>query len=419
MAFCYRTDFPALGSHEMEDGQTSSHPLAYLDNAATTHKPSAVLETVEGYYRDCNANPYRGVYRTSVASTRLYEGSRNIVADFIGAQANEIVFTRNTTEAINLVAYSYALENLGPDDEIALPISEHHSNLVVWQQVCKRTGARLVYMHPDENGRLRDDEIERAIGPATKLVAVAHVSNVLGTVFPVSRIAARAHEMRAVVVADCAQSVAHRPLDVRELGCDFAAFSGHKMYGPMGIGVLYARADLLESMAPFMFGGEMIDSVREFHSTFEEGPKRFEAGTPNVAGAIGLAAAIDYLQRIGFDEIERIERELVTRLLDGMRAIESVRLYGNPYPTLDRNGVVAFNVLGANAQDVALVLDSQNIAIRSGAHCAQPLHRKLGTETSCRVSPCFYNTPEEIDRFLNAIEGARRAISRRIMSMFP
>ena len=418
MNSCYYKDFPALCALDGEPGCTPPS-LAYLDNAATTHKPSAVLETVEGYYRDCNANPYRGVYRTSAASTRLYEGSRNIVADFVGADASEIVFTRNATEALNLVAVCYALERLSEGDEIALPISEHHSNLVVWQRVCEKTGAKLVFLYPDENGRLRDGEMEDKIGPATKLVAIAHISNVLGTVFPIEKITALAHSMGAVVVLDCTQGVAHRPLDVRKLDVDFAAFSGHKMYGPMGIGVLYAKADLLESMPPFLLGGEMIDTVQDLHSTFESGPKRFEAGTPNVAGAVGLAAAIDYLNRIGFEEIEEIERSLTTRLLDGMRSIDSVRIHGNPYATLDRSGVVAFGVAGTHPQDIALVLDARNIAIRSGSHCAQPLHRRLGIEMSCRVSPCFYNTPEQIDRFLDAVGEARRTISRRIMSVFP
>lgn len=414
----YRKDFPAL---DAACGQPARqrYPLAYLDNAATTHKPSAVLDAVEGYYRECNANPYRGTYRSSVVSTGLYEGSRTIVADFIGARADEVIFTRNATEALNLVARCYAIDELGPGDEIVLSLSEHHSNLVPWQQVCKKTGASLTYLRPDENGRIRDEEIDRAIGPATKLVALAHVSNVLGTVFPIEKIAARAHDVGARIVCDCAQSAAHRPLDVKELGIDFAAFSGHKMYAPMGIGVLYADRELLEAMQPLLFGGEMIDSVHAYDSTFETGPKRFEAGTPNVAGAIGLAAAIDYLGRIGFDEIGRIEHELATRLLDGLRAIDSVRILGNPYATLDRSGVVSFTVSGAHPQDIALVLDSENIAIRSGSHCAQPLHRALGIEASCRVSPCFYNTPEDIDRFLNATEDARRTISRRIMSVFP
>ena len=418
MNACYYKDFPALCAREGEIGYTSN-PLAYLDNAATTHKPSIVLETVEGYYRECNANPYRGTYRTSIVSTQLYEGSRSIVAHFIGADAEEIVFTRNATESLNLVACSYALDNLAPGDEIVLPLSEHHSNLVTWQQVCEKTGAKLVYMRPDENGRLRDDEIEQKITGATKLVALAHVSNVLGSVFPVEKIVQQAHGVGAVVVLDCAQSAARLPLDMGALDVDFAAFSGHKLYAPMGIGVLYAKRELLGQMKPFLFGGEMIDSVREYHSTFESGPKRFEAGTPNVAGALGLATAIDYIQRIGFDEIMRIEHELATRLLDGMRAIDSVRILGNPYATMDRTGVVAFTVAGAHPQDIALVLDGENIAIRTGSHCAQPLHRALGIESSCRVSPCFYNTPAEIDRFLNTIESVRRTISRRIMSVFP
>ncbi|WP_139652818.1 aminotransferase class V-fold PLP-dependent enzyme [Raoultibacter phocaeensis] len=418
MDSCYYKDFPALGAFEGELGYTSN-PLAYLDNAATTHKPSIVLQTVEGYYRECNANPYRGTYRTSVASTQLYEGSRSIVAHFIGADADEIVFTRNATESLNLVAYSYALDTLAPGDEIVLPISEHHSNLVVWQHVCEKTGAKLVYMRPDENGRLRDEEIEQKITGAAKIVACAHVSNVLGSVFPIEKIVEKAHSVGAVVVLDCAQSAAHLPLDLSALDVDFAAFSGHKLYAPMGIGVLFAKRELLGQMKPFLFGGEMIDEVREYRSTFENGPKRFEAGTPNVAGALGLATAIDYVQRIGFDEIGRVERQLATHLLDGMRAIDSVRIIGNPYATLDRTGVVAFTVDGAHPQDIALVLDGENIAIRTGSHCAQPLHRSLGLESSCRVSPCFYNTTAEIDRFLDTIESVRRTISRRIMAVFP
>lgn len=416
----YRTDFPTLtASEDTGKDSGSDRSIAYLDNAATTQKPSSVLRATDYYYRHCNANPYRGVYQRCRTSTKLYEAARHVVADFIGADQEEIVFTRNTTEALNIVAYCYALDRLGPGDEIALPRSEHHSNLVPWQFVCKKTGATLTFLELDGNGRLAPGEVERKIRPATKIVAIAQASNVLGTVFPLPAVIARARDVGAVTVLDCAQSVAHRQLDVHALGADFAAFSGHKMYAPMGIGVLYARRSLLETMTPFLYGGEMIDQVQGRESTFETGPKRFEAGTPNVAGAIGLAAAIDYVQNIGFETIRRIEHALTVRLLDGMRSLKTVTLYGNPLPDDDRSTVVSFNVRGADPQDVAFMLDERHIEVRSGAHCAQPLHRSLGIETSCRVSPCFYNTPREIDRFLEGIEGVRHNITRHVVSMFP
>lgn len=414
----YRSDFPALLETTARKGHDAL-PIAHLDNAATTQKPSAVIDALSHYYRQLNASPYRGVYQTSRTSTKLYEAARCVVADFVGASAGEIVFTRNTTESLNLIAYSYALDHLKAGDEIALLRSEHHSNLVPWQFVCHKTGARLVFLELDGDGRLASGEIEKKIRPATKLVAMAQVSNVLGTVFPVDEMVRRAHEMGAVVVLDCAQSIAHRPTDLRALDVDFAAFSGHKMYAPLGIGVLYGRQELLDTMSPFLFGGEMIEDVYDRQATFETGPKRFEAGTPNVSGAIGLAAAIDYLQRIGFNEIERVERNLTVRLLDGMRSVESATVHGNPQPADDRGTVVSFNIEGTHPQDVAFMLDERGIEIRSGSHCAQPLHRRLGIEASCRVSPCFYNTPEEIDRFLSVIEDVRRTVSRHILSIFP
>ena len=414
-----RSDFPALAA-----AGAASHrrrkPLAYLDNAATTQKPTCVIEALDRVYRAGTANPYRGAYRLSEDVTRLYEGARAVVARFVGADADEIVFTRNATEAINLIAHSFALAPgaLGPGDEIVLPISEHHSNLVVWQQVCRRTGARLVYLRPGADGRLSSEELSAKIGPATKIVACAQVSNVLGTVFPVERIIARAHEVGAVVVLDCAQGVAHLPVDARALDADFIAFSGHKMYGPFGIGVLFAARACMDRMDPFLFGGEMIDAVYERVATFESGPKRFEAGTPNVEGAVGLAAAAEYVSQLGFERIRLIERGLAERVLSGLGAIESVRIIGNRTADADRLGVVAFTVEGTEPDDVARVLDDAGVAIRSGTHCAQPLHRALDLEATCRVSPCFYNTPDEIDRFLEAVAGARRAIvSRRVMTM--
>ncbi|WP_334098349.1 SufS family cysteine desulfurase [Gordonibacter pamelaeae] len=414
----YREDFPALRFPEKRRG-CSEYPSVYLDNAATTHKPSIVLDALGSFYRSYNANPYRGPYRASVVSTQLYEGARAVVADFVGADTGEIVFTRNTTEGINLIAHSWALDRLRPGDEVAIPRSEHHSNLVVWQRVCKRRGAQLVYLELDEEGRLKAEEIECKIGSRTKLVACAHISNVLGSVYPVGEIIAHAHDVGAAVLLDCAQSAAHRPLDLHALDADFAAFSGHKLYGPMGIGVLYIKRDLMDGLQPFLLGGEMVESVFDFHATFENGPRRFEAGTPSVPEALGLAAATSYVKKVGWDNIRSVEDGLTERLLSKMGTVDGVRIYGNPCAAQDRSSIVSFNVAGVHPQDVALALDAQGIAVRSGAHCAQPLHRALGIEASCRVSPCLYNTPEEIDAFIDALEGVRRRIARHIMSVFP
>lgn len=414
----YAKDFPLLALKQ-NTSDTGVPPYAYLDNAATTQKPAVVLEAIEAFYEHYNANPYRGVYQASRETTKLYETARLIVAEFIGASADSVVFTRNTTEALNIVAFSYALEQLHAGDHVVIPISEHHSNLVIWQQVCTRTGAELVYMHPDSQGRLTEQELEKTITNKTKIVALAHVSNVLGSVYPVKKITKLAHSVGAVVVLDCAQSVAHTPLDLKDLDVDFAAFSGHKMYAPMGIGVLYGKSELLQSMLPFLYGGEMIDEVFQSHSTYEAGPKRFEAGTPNVEGALGLATAIDYLQSIGLETIRSLEHELKQLLLEGLRSLDTIDIYGNSHPNDDRSLVVAFNVEGAAPNDVAYILDTSNIAIRSGTHCAQPLHRWLGIKDSCRVSPCFYNTPHEISRFLEVLSDARRQITRNIMTFFP
>lgn len=411
-------NFPLLVSKKESPG-LSDKPYVYLDNAATTHKPSVVLEAIEGYYQEHNANPYRGAYQLSTFSTKLYESAREFVADFIGASKNEVIFTRNTTEALNIVAFSYALNILSKGDQIALPISEHHSNLVIWQQICDRVGATLVYMYPDKQGRLSEEEITRAITEKTKLVAFAHVSNVLGSINPVEAIVKRAQEVGAITVLDCAQSVAHMPLDLHSLNVDFAAFSGHKMYAPMGIGVLYAKSDRLEEMTPFLFGGEMIDEVYDHSSTFEEGPKRFEAGTPNVEGALGLATAMHYLHSIGFETISTIEKALSARLIDGMQSMDDLVIYGNNRAESDRSGVIAFNIKGTQPSDVAYIFDTENIAIRSGSHCTHPLHRFLGIRDSCRASLCFYNTTEDIDRFLDVLTKVRRQISQHIMTFFP
>lgn len=411
-----RKAFPSLARI---DAGRADRPLAYLDNAATTQTLGTVLDAVHHTGIDVCANPYRGVYQESREVTKLYEASRSEVARFIGAAPGEVVFVRNATEALNIVATSWAEHALQPGDEIALPISEHHSNLVIWQRVCCRTGAKLVYLRLDEHGRLTDDELDRAIGPRTRVVAIAHTSNVLGTVFPLEKVTQAAHAVGAVVVADCAQASAHHALNLRELDVDFAAISGHKMYGPAGIGVLYAKTALLAHMEPFLLGGEMVDEVWDRASTYQSGPRRFEAGTPNVAGAFGLAVACAWLENVSFPAIEARERALTERLLAGMGDISGLRVFGNPAPADDRAGVVAFTLEGVDPIDAAYAFDKQNVAVRAGSHCAQPLHRRLGVESTCRASVALYTTEREIDRFLEAAEHVRERTCRTVMAHLP
>lgn len=398
----YLNDFPIL--QEKVNGKR----LVYLDNAATTQKPLSVLKAVEEYYRCENANPYRGLYRLSVQATQAYENARHTVAEWIGAgDDSEIIFTRNATESLNLVAYSYGLPFLREGDEITLSVLEHHSNLVPWQMVAKAKGVKLNFLYPDASGHLTDEEIEKKITPNTRVVAVTYVSNVLGTVNPAAKIIDAAHRAGAVVVLDCAQSVPHFPLNVGELDVDFVAFSGHKMLAPMGIGVLYGKKALLEKMPPFLTGGEMIEYVYEQDATFAELPQKFEAGTPNVGGAVGLAEAIRYLQKVGYDTIQKTEAELLAYALQGLAAIPHVSVYGDKVGTRDRCGVIAFNVDGVHPHDVATILNEDGVAIRAGHHCAQPLMRYLGINAACRLSLYFYNTKEDIDIFLEGLKKVR------------
>ena len=395
----YLEDFPILG-------EKNGRRVAYLDNAATTQKPLPVLAAIENYYREENANPYRGLYDLSVRATQANENARIRVQKFINAaRPEEIIFTRNATEALNLVAYSYALRFLRAGDEIVLPVSEHHSNLLPWQQAAARTGAKLVYLYPDENGMYADSELEEKIGPRTKIVAAACVSNVLGTVLPVEKMIRLAHQNGAVAVLDCAQSVPHFKLDVQALDADFAAFSGHKMLGPMGIGVLYGKKEWLEKMPPFLFGGEMIEYVTEQESTFAPLPHKFEAGTPNVEGAVGLEAAIAYLDKVGYEAIAKTERELLDYTLAGLAEIPHVKVYGDHGKPCC--GVISFNVEEVHPHDVASILDGDGVAIRAGHHCAQPLMRYLGVNATCRASFYFYNTKDDADRFLAALKKVR------------
>ena len=418
-------DVSAVGAQFslVEAGRKMKRPLAYLDNAATTHKPECVLAAQEYFYRWANANADRGVYPLAELSTELYEKARCMAAAFVGAADDEIVFTSGATAALNLVAYAYGASRLTSGDEVVLTVAEHHSNLLPWQAVAKFTGAKLVYLLPDEEGRISDEEIAAKVGSRTKIAAVAHVSNVLGSVQPVRRIADAVHAFGGVLVADCAQSVAHLPVDARALGADFLAFSGHKMFAPMGTGVLYGRRELLEGMEPLLRGGGMIESVFEQSAVFASVPTRFEAGTPNIAGAVGLAEAMRFILELGYDAVRDHEQQLLKRLLAGLAAIPGVRVHGmaraddafGDHAPL-RCGVVSFNVAGVDANDVAAALARDNVAIRAGAHCAEPLVRFLGERATCRVSLALYNTEEDVDRFLDSVEHAKRTVSRMLMA---
>ena len=398
----YLKDFPILGE-KRGDGKR----LVYLDNAATTQKPLSVIRAVDDYYRFSNANPHRGLYGLSIRATQMYEDARSAARKFINAEKDaEVLFTRNASESLNLVAYSYGLNFIKGGEEIVLPVSEHHSNLLPWQMVARRNGAVLRYLYPDPDGTLPERELDK-IGPRTALVAIAQVSNVLGTVYPIAEVVRRAHAAGAVVVLDAAQGVPHYPLDVRKLDVDFAAFSGHKMLAPMGIGVLYGKEELLEKMPPFLTGGEMIDSVSETDATFAPLPQKFEAGTQNVGGAVGLNAAIDYLKDVGYDTIEKTEHGLLAYALDGMAEIPHVTVYGDRTAGDRRCGVISFNVEGVHPHDVATVLDSDGVAVRAGHHCAQPLLAYMGINATCRASLYFYNTREDIDAFLASLRKVR------------
>lgn len=393
----YRKDFPILRNSD----------TIYFDNAATAQRPEPVLEAVRKFDETTNANPLRGLYSWSLGATELYQGARHRVAELLGAEDDcEIIFTRNTTESINLVAYAYALSRLQAGDEIALTIMEHHSNLLPWQMVCKKTGAKLVFLEPDKEGTIPEEEIISKIGERTKIAACCQVSNVLGVTNPVKKIADRAHSFGAVVVVDAAQSVPHIPVKVKEIGADFLAFSGHKICAPMGIGVLYGRRNLLEEMDPFLRGGEMIEYVTRESATYAPLPAKFEAGTVNASGAVGLGAAIDYIQKVGYSEIAAQEKHLTRLLMEEMQRIPYVTVYGSKDPE-KHCGIVTFNIEGCHPHDVASVLDAEHICIRAGHHCAQPLMQYLGVNATARASLYFYNTEEEVMRFVKALREVR------------
>ena len=395
----YREDFPILKANES---------LVYLDSAATTQKPFSVIEKMKEYYFEENANPHRGLYDLSVKATKAYEDAREKVAKFIGANSSkEIIFTRNTSESLNLVAMTYGKMVINEGDEIVISILEHHSNLIPWQRLAKEKGAVLKYLYLD-NYRITSEEIESKITSRTKIVAITHVSNALGIKTPVEEVVKKAHSVNAVVILDCAQSIPHGRIDVQELDVDFIAFSGHKMLAPMGIGVLYGKESLLEITPPFLTGGEMIEYVTEYDVTYAPLPQKFEAGTPNVSGAVGLAAAIDYIESIGYETIRRIEENLIQYAMDKLEKIPFVEIYGN----LDeeRTGVIAFNIVDVHPHDTSSILDGEGIAIRAGNHCAQPLMKYLGVPSTCRASFYFYNTREDVDKFIESLGKVRRVL---------
>ncbi|AWO74863.1 MULTISPECIES: cysteine desulfurase [Geobacillus] len=397
-----RALFPIL--HQDVNG----HPLVYFDSAATSQKPLPVIEALDRYYREYNSNVHRGVHTLGTKATDAYEGAREKVRRFLNAQsAQEIIFTRGTTAALNLVAASYGRANVKEGDEIVITYMEHHSNLIPWQQLAKQTGATLKYIPMQEDGTIDLRDVEATVTEAAKIVAIAHVSNVLGTINPVREIARLAHERGAVVVVDAAQSAPHMKVDVQELDCDFLALSGHKMCGPTGIGVLYGKKKWLEQMEPVEFGGEMIDFVELYDSTWKELPWKFEGGTPIIAGAIGLGAAIDFLEQVGLDAIAAHEHELAQYALERMADIDGVTVYGPK----ERAGLVTFNIEGVHPHDVATVLDAEGVAIRAGHHCAQPLMKWLGVTATARASFYLYNTKEEIDRFIAALQKAKEYFS--------
>ncbi len=400
MSNAFKKDFPIFNAEINKD-------LIYFDNAATTQKPKCVIDAIERYYSKNNANPLRGLYDLSGRATEEYENSRHTIAKFLNAKDCEIIFTRNASESLNVVAYTWGLANINKDDEIAVSITEHHSNILPWQMIAKAKGAKIVYLEPDKiSGEFSDKELTK-INSRTKLVAIAQVSNVLGITHPVKKIVSLAHQNGAICVVDGAQSVPHMKVDVKDIDADFFVFSGHKICGPMGIGVLYGKLDLLENMPPFMRGGEMIEYVTRDDATWAEVPHKFEAGTVNAGGAVGLASAIRYVESIGFDKIVEHDNRLASLLMEGLSSNPHVKIIGNPDP-LKHCGIVTFTIDGVHPHDIASLLDTEKIAIRAGHHCAQPLGAYLGVPATARASMYFYNDEEEVYRFIDAVSRVRK-----------
>ena len=399
-----RKDFPIFENRD----------IVYLDSGATTQRPIQVIDAIDNFYKKNNANPHRGAYSLSIDATNEYENTRAKIAKFINApKAEQIIFSKNASESLNLIAYSYGLTNLKKDDEVVISIMEHHSNLVPWQFVTKQTESKLSYMYINDNFELSIDEIRKKITDKTKIVGITHVSNVLGTINPVKDIIDYAHKKGAVVVLDASQSIPHMKIDVQELDADFVVFSGHKMLAPLGIGVLYGKEELLNKMPPFLMGGDMIEYVYEQNTTFAPLPNKFEAGTQNVEGVVGLGAAIDYINQVGYNTIQEIEESVVNYALDELSKLEFIDLYTTKNRP-NHSAVISFNIRGIHPHDVASILDSCGVCVRSGNHCAQPLMRFLGIDSTCRASFYFYNNKEDVDKLVEALKKAYKKFEKYI-----
>ena len=401
----FKKDFPILNEKQ----------ITYLDSGATTQKPEQVINAIDEYYKTTNANVHRGAYSLSVEATAKYEEAREKVARFINSlSAEQVIFSKNATESLNLIAYSYGMEKLKKDDEIVLSIMEHHSNLVPWQKVAKTTGAKLNYMYINDEFEISDEEIENKITDKTKIVGITHVSNVLGTINNVKKIIKQAHKKGAIVIIDASQSIPHMKIDVQDLDCDFLVFSGHKMLAPLGIGVLYGKKQLLNDMTPFLMGGDMIEYVYEQETTFATLPNKFEAGTQNIEGVIGLAAAIDYIENIGYERIAQIENEVVNYAREELSKLEFIELYLTPNKQ-NHSSVISFNIKGVHPHDVASILDTYGVCVRSGNHCAQPLMRYLGIDSTCRASFYLYNTKEDVEKLVEVLNKAYEMFKKYIV----
>lgn len=400
----FKDEFPILQERK----------ISYLDSGATTQKPQCVIDAIESYYKECNANPHRGAYSLSIEATEKYESTREKIAKFINARnREEIIFSKNATESLNLIAYSYGLDNLKKDDEVVLSIMEHHSNLVPWQYVTKKTNSKLKFMYINKDYELSKEEIESKITDKTKVVGITHVSNVLGTINNVKEIIKYAHKKGAVVIVDASQSIPHMKIDVQDLDADFLVFSGHKMFAPLGIGVLYGKKELLNKMTPFLMGGDMIEYVYEQNTTFAPLPNKFEAGTQNVEGVIGLGSAIDYIEKIGYKEIQNVEEAITKYAVNELSKLDFLELYITPHLE-NHSTVISFNIKGVHPHDVASILDSNGVCVRSGNHCAQPLLRYLEMDSTCRASFSIYNTKEDVDNLVEALKKAYKMFEKYI-----
>lgn len=398
----FKDDFPIFKNRD----------IAYLDSGATTQKPKMVIDAINNFYERNNANPHRGAYSLSIDATAVYEDTRKKIANFINARfSEEIIFSKNASESLNLIAYSYGLDNLKKGDDVVISIMEHHSNLVPWQYATKKTNSNLKYLYINDEFEISQQEIEEKITDNTKIVGITHVSNVLGTINKVKEIIKYAHKKGAIVIVDASQSIPHMKIDVQELDADFLVFSGHKMFAPLGIGVLYGKRELLNKMNPFLMGGDMIEYVYEQKTTFAPLPNKFEAGTQNVEGVVGLGAAIDYINSVGYDKIHEHDKEIVEYAREKLGKLDYLDLYMTPNSE-NHSAVISFNIKGIHPHDVASILDSVNVCVRSGNHCAQPLMRFLGIDSTCRASFYLYNTKEDVDKLVEGLEKAYKMFEK-------